>query len=214
MKKTFRYAAAMLCTVLTAASLAGCKSTEEDGTIKQKDLPYGATITIKNNFAIKIQYDERFLSQELVARVVEYYQSIQDRDAEKYAGVLFPMYHDYLLNTVSGGQSNNQEYVNNEYDNFKKTLGKAFDFSYLEISNAGRGKQYKDSAALLNSLDDIAKESGKSAVSDKIDDIYELKMTCYLTEDQSGVRTETGCSLEDLSLFALHCDGKWYLIED
>lgn len=206
--KRYTHCLAVLC---AAICLTACGGT--DSTVTQDQMPYGATITTNASaYPMAMQYDNRFLEDALIARLADYYDAIQTQDAARYAAVQLPLYHDYELTTLMGGEYTDDDIVKMVYSGLAEYNGGAFEFAMVEITDAKRGTVYSDTAALIEILDTLSTETSGTQISQNIDNAYELTVRRYLTNAGSGVRRETNTIVEEESLFALHWNGTWYFI--
>lgn len=210
MKHRFFAAAGAL--LLSAAWLTGCGESGETETMDE--LPYGATLTKTTDRDIALSYDARFIDDELAGQIHAYYHSIQARDAEEFASAIFPLYHDYQLEEVYGGQYTDQDLLDTTYDAITEYFEMDdFVYSMVEVTDlvAVDGVS-SDRDQFLAMLDDLAADKNAPKISQNATYFYQMLVTRYVTEPDSGVHSETDDVLTDETLYAIEYEGKWYLI--
>ena len=208
---TKKNAALMACGLM----LAVCTACGESSgiTIAEKDLPYGATLTRNDkDYAMGIQYDHRFIPEDCLHTVIDYYTAIQTQDVELFLSLQLPLYHDYQMNEVLGGEYTDEELVKNSYEAIKAFYGSDFIYSMIDITDGIAGTEYSTSANLLELLDDLAEDANQDKISDDIDAFYELTIDRYLTDVGSDVRSETDSALLEEKLFVFHYADDCYII--
>ncbi|HAG14339.1 MAG TPA: hypothetical protein DCG49_10850 [Ruminococcus sp.] len=201
--------------LLSGGLLSACANNDaaEEEPIETEDMPYGATITCDTDLPIAIQYDNRFMDQDLAEKVVSLHESIQEKDPEQFTATLFPMYHEYEMEYFYNGKYTDAEILENSYASFQGFFGGEFDFSMLDVTNVVKEDVLSPTRDTMQKmLDDLASDRGESPVSEETDAFVELTITRYLTQKGSGEKCETDKSLPDETIYALHYQGEWYLI--
>ena len=210
--KTKALAALLLCgTLLTGLTACGGDS---DVTMKQSDLPYGATLALKKEAGKPtIQYDSRFVPEECFDTLLTYYDCIVTQNAEQFASIQLPVYHDYQLETMLEGKYTDAQILENSHEAFKQYFGGEFAFAMLDITECLDKDASSTGENLLTMIDGLYEDAGKSEkFSDGVSDLREMKITRYLAAAGSGKDTETNCALEDETLVLLKYADKWYVI--
>ncbi len=206
------FVAASLATA-TLAALTGCN--QNNGlNVAEKDLPYGATITVnKEDYILPVQYDHRFVDEELLNTVLRYYYAVQTDNVEMFTQMQYPLYMQYQLEEVLGGKYTNEDILDNSGEALRTfNDGKDFVFSFIDITDCVKGTEYTTSATLLEILDDLSEEADGSKISKDITQFYELTVTRYLADKDSGIKGETNKVMYDEKLFAFECKDEWYII--
>ncbi len=203
-------AALLLCGMLLTAAACGDSS---GTTVAEEDLPYGATLTlVKNTDLPSVQYDTRFLTEEMVQTVLAYYDSIEEQNTAAFTALQLPLYREYELNTVYENAFTDEDLIANAYAGFADYFGGDFKFSMIDITDCIVGDSYSTSAALLEMLDGLSEEKDGTKISEDITEFYELTVTRYLAAADSDIHTETDCVVEGETLFLLQYLGQWYII--
>ena len=205
--------ACALCAGLLLTACGSSSSSSEPVHISQSELPYGATLSMNTQYGLPVMCDNRYLEDGLIEAVSKYYHSLQENKPEEFSSVLFPMYHNYELNTVYEGQIDDAGIVDNSYMMLKDYYGKAFEFSMVSIESIVTEDDVKPGRdALKNMLIDLAADEKVENFKEDFDALYELDIMLYLTDKGSGIQTETEFSIPNEKLYGVHYQGQWYLI--
>ncbi len=188
------------CAVFTSALLCGCGKKEESSV----EYYYGQAIKEVNGKAIYLSYDGRFISDEEMDAVVNYYDSIQRKDYDLFAITQDEEY----LNFLDEKQGFDVEsYVGEEYAVLEEDLGANFDFAEMEVVDCGDSQSDSGINDIKELLDGIYAESGKDkSFSDTV------KEAKYIVFDLSatGGDGET-YSLKDEMKYIFTCDDGIYI---
>lgn len=207
--------AAVCAAVLAVCPLAGCGETgsSQDVNITEEQLPYGSTISEDFSRDITAAYDTRFLDQGVVDKIVGYYDAIQKKDGDAFKSVVFPLYHDYQMQTIYEGKLTEQQIVEATYDAIKENFGYDFEFSYLDINGFVSKDGFSgERDTLIQLLDDLAVQNGDQKISENTQAFYELTITRYTAKQGSGERHETADLLANEKLYAIQYQNEWYIM--
>ena len=212
MKRKLYAAAAAFMLLPAVLTLGGCGETSEE-TVEEEQLPYGATVTLDSSRGITVSCDTRFIEPALADKLYTYYHSIETKNAEEFASVIFPLYHDYDMNEIYAGELDDQKLLDSTYSAIHDYFGFDFEYSMVEVTNAvTQDGESSDRDQLRQLLDDLAADKDEPNVSAHTTYFYELNMTRYLKEKGADDHAETDYVLRDEKLFALKYDDQWYLI--
>ena len=207
-------AGVLLCAAGLLAAFTGCEaSSSAPEVIPESELPYGATL-VKDvtNHVLPVQYDRRFLPAEAVDAALTYYDAIRSGDAEKFAAIQFPLWHDFNLEKTLGGEVTDAQILESTGKALKDFVGADFDFSLIDITGCVENEGHEATQNVLAVLDMIAEEKGQDKVSPDISKFFEVTVTRYLTKKGSGKKGETDLSLKDELLYVFCHKDKWYVI--
>ena len=208
-----RVLAAACAVLLGALSLAGCGESGPKEVITEDQLGYGATFVNDFSRDIVLSYDSRFLDAALLDKIFTYYDAIQKKDGEAFGSVMFPLYHDYQMNTVYEGKKSEQDIAEIMNKAVREKYDYDYEYTFVEISDmiSGNGvSQTRDS--LLSMLNQLSQEKNGKKITADVQSLYELNMTTYVAEKGSGIRGETPDVLKDNTLFAIQYQNEWYLM--
>ena len=157
-------------------------------------MPYGSTLTHNTQTAVAVQYDNRFLDDDLVHTVAQYYHALQENQPEEYSEVIFAPYHDYELNTLYEG------------------LIKDCDIALVDITNAVTADNIDPIRdGTKNMLITLAGDESIENFEEDLTALYQLELTLYLTDKGSGVHSETEYPISGEILYAAQYRNKWYV---
>ena len=198
-----------------ALLLTGCgKSPEPE--FQEDELPYGATITIDTTRSVALQYDYRFLDSNELDVIAAYFTAIENADAQALADVQFPLYHDYQLNQVLGGQYTDEDIASGMQYGYEKSYGAPFEFALIDITERADlrnpAQATDDGNGLIELLDALTSNNGMPKFSETTAGFYELTVTRYLADAGSGAQSETETYITDEKLYTMEYQGKWYVI--
>lgn len=205
--------AALLLSGVMLMTAAGCGGESSEDIVPQDALPYGATITLKKQAGEPtVQYDARFLPDGAVDVLLAYYDSIVAEDAARFESIQLPMYHDYQLDTVLGGEFTDADILKNTNEAMKEYFGGDYAFAMLDVTECLGKSDSSNGQNLLLLLDGLWEDAGKEGkFSDQVGTLEELKVTRYLTAAGSGENTETNCVLKDETLYLMEYQDQWYV---
>ena len=209
--KAWKKTAAVL---LAACLLTACGgSSDDDNIIHEKDLPYGATLVEdKTTYSIPVEYDRRFVPVKALETAVRYYQTIQDRDAAAFEALQFPLWHDYYLKDVLGGEFTDAAILENTCKELDEYVGGEFAFSQIAVTGFITDNVNEVTQNTVALMDKMAEEKGKTKVSEGITEFYEMTITRYLTTKAAAVKGPTAKFIENELLYVFCHDGQWYVI--
>ena len=186
---------------------------KDDGIITEDEMPYGATMAVNlDDYILPVQYDYRFITEDMLDVITRYYYAIQTQNDELFQEVQFPLYHDYQLNEVLDGEYTDQVILENTHKAITEFNEGDFAFSFIDITDAEKGKEYTTSAPLLEIMDSLSEEKDGTKISKKIKHFYELTITRYVADAGSNMKGETNKALQGEKLFVFQCEDKWYIL--
>lgn len=207
--KKLRAALAVLMSAAVLTACGGQSSTETSSA----PLPYGATVTeVFEGKKLPVRYDYRYLKEEAADAVLEYYTAIQQNDLALFQSIQFPLWHDYFLGQLLGGQYTDADILTNTNTAMKEYVGGDFEYALIDITDSVRNDGYQAAQNIVQMLDDMSTDQGKGTVSGDISDFYELTVTRYLAKKGTNKPGETDTALLDEKLFVFCHSGKWYII--
>ena len=203
----------VLSIILCGCLLTGCGDSEKIN-MTEEDFPYGVTMTLnKLDFSAPVQYDERFLSADLVKSVCDYYVSFQTKDVGLYKSVQTEDYLNYCLDEVYSGSYTADDVVVGSYDNMVEYVGEDYIVSLIDITEATNDMTESNCSDILDMLDSISTEKDGSKVSENITQIFELTLDMYVSSASEGKTGYTSLKpVEDNICYAYELDGAWYLV--
>ncbi|MBR3267640.1 MAG: hypothetical protein IKI58_02775 [Oscillospiraceae bacterium] len=208
MQKAHRFLlTGVFCAGLLLTSCGGSDSSSSVTVITESDMPYGSTMTVNKQYSnIPIQYDRRFIEEELVETIAKYYHALQENKTEDFAASLFQPYHQYELQILYKGLYTDEAIVDTSHRSLDEVYGTGWKFSMISVDEAVTEENISpDRDALANMLKDLASDEGIENFETDFDKLYEMEVSMYL-EDQGSA--PVGKSL----MYGVHYQDKWYLI--
>ncbi|MDE6004244.1 MAG: hypothetical protein K2G88_02540 [Oscillospiraceae bacterium] len=133
----------------------GC-SQKQDVNMTEDELPYGSTMREnKTSFAVPMTYDRRFVEEEQVIAVANYFASIQNQDVDLYLENALPVYTEYQVNQVYSYQDTSQ-LVDNLHQGIVNQTGEDFEFQMILINEFAQDRNFGGLEAMLDLLDNIS----------------------------------------------------------
>lgn len=213
--KMMRICAAAGSMLLTFCTLTGCGESQPAEIVTEDAMPYGATITESTALPIAFSYDSRFVDDELLNMIYSYYHAIEERDAETFTSLMFPIYHKYQMETVYDNSVTEQEILDATHDAINEYFGFDTDFLYclIDITELYNKQGVSDNRDLMTMmLDKIAQDAGEPLVSEETQALYEMHITRYVDKAENVSKSVTDYALKDEILYAIQYQDKWYLM--
>ena len=167
MKQWKKLTALCLCAVCSCAFLTGCgTNAKRNQNIAEEDLPFGATMREdKTSYAIPIAYDRRFINEEQVAAIANYYSAIQNQDADLYQASTFDYYLDYQKDKVYA-VSSPEELVQKLHASIAQNAGEDFQFHMVTFTGVATNQEAGDLHEICTMLGSLY--TGETSFSDSL----------------------------------------------
>lgn len=206
--KNLKFIACLLTVpVLLATGFTGCSSPKQEINMTEDELPYGATMrSDKNSFAVPMTYDRRFVSDEQVAVVADYFSAIQNQDAELYLASSLPLYTDYQIQEVYSYQDAG-ELVAELHEGIAGQTGEDFQFDMILINSFSQDTTFGGLEAILDLLDhvdDPDADAGK--FSERMQGAWALELEWNLLYNQQS----SSGTVESQWVYLFQVDDQYY----
>ena len=194
--------AALLC----AAMLLVCTGCSEKAQIDytEEELPYGATMRSSSSFAVPMTYDRRFLDEEQVGAVANFFGAIQNCDAALYQSSTFDYYVSYQMKDAYGVETP-EALIQAIHDNIAERYSDDFTFKMILINELS---QDRAAGTLSQGLEFMRQLSGDDRFADTVEAAYDLALEWDVTYD-GGAQYAVN---EDQHILLLRVDGKYYCV--
>lgn len=123
-----------------------------------EDIYYGQAMKEVNGKDIYLIYDGRFITDDEMDAVINYYDSIQNKDYQLFKSTQSEVYIDYMEGKENTSIS---VYVDEFYDDIKAELGDNFDFTQIEVTDCGNSSQDNEINNIKELMDGIYSDAGK-----------------------------------------------------
>lgn len=189
--------------IMTVMLFTGCSQKQETN-ITEEELPYGATMREnKTGFAVPMTYDRRFLEEEQVTAVANYFASIQNLDVDLYLENALPVYTEYQINEVYSYQETS-ELVTSLHQGIANQTGEDFKFQMILINEFSQDKSFGGLEAMLDLLDNITDSDTK--FSEQIQGAWALELELNFIYDKQA----NFGSVDSQWVYLFQLDDKYY----
>lgn len=155
---------AAICSVLAATMLTGCEKKEEEVSEEY----YGQALKEVDGNDIYLIYDGRFVSDDEMSVLSNYYVSIKNKDKDLFRTTIPDEYIKFLEEKNS---YDIDQYIESEYEYIASELGEGFDFSQIEVSNCVSGSAEIKIEEIKEMLNGIYSDAGiEKSFSDTVKD--------------------------------------------
>lgn len=192
-------------------NLAAGDSIPDDQTLKEENMPYGATISKilpkeNNNCRVAGEYDTRFLTEDEIILLGDYAYALSTGDAQIFESVVHP---DYVKNILEeGGYADTADYLKKMYESIRDTyIGEDFEFDYVLTTNC-----------LVNEDNDFSSADtviAEALGDDFIDTVTTRKLVTldllYTLKESGGSYSLYNRQLAYMNLYIYEADGKLYI---
>lgn len=166
---------------MLSAFMCGCSEKEESSI----EMYYGQTMKEVDGKEIYLIYDGRYIEDDEISAIVNYYDAVQKKDYELFESTQNPEYLNFLEAKQGTDISN---YVNSTYNDVASELGENFDYTQIEVIDCGDSKDDNGINDIKDLLDGIYEDAGKEkSFSDTVKDekyiIFDITATTSTGEE-------------------------------
>lgn len=193
---------AVACALLISSGLCGCEDKSSDDT--SSEIYYGEAVKEVNRGDIYLIYDGRFVSDDEMDVLADYYISIQNKDHDKFSSTQPEEYINFLVNETN---MNVEEILDREYNNNSNWLGEGeFKFTQIEVTDCGDSSKDKGISDIMDTVDGVYKDMGKDT---KFSDT--VKESKYVTYDIYAVCDEGEYVKPSQTKYIFSCEDGIYI---
>lgn len=189
--------------VLGASVLTGCGS--NGPTIKEEELPYGATMREdKSSHSLPITYDRRFMNEEQAAVLTDYLYAVQTCDGDLYKKNTLDFYADYQLNEIYAGQYEDLDAMMTAlHSSVASATAEDFTYVMITVDNFTQERSVSGLGTMLEVLTDI---SGDKNFTDTVTDCWAVEMQWLLIYDGGA----SSVVINEQYVYMFEIGGKYY----
>ncbi|MDE5768338.1 MAG: hypothetical protein K2H82_03025 [Oscillospiraceae bacterium] len=206
LKKSGIFACALM--LVISLGCTGCTNPKQEINMTEDELPYGATMrSDKNSFAVPVTYDRRFVKEEQIVVVADYFAAIQNQDQELYLASALPLYTDYQIQEVYSYQDVG-ELVEGLHEGIAGQTGEDFTFSMILVNSFSQDTTFGGLEAILDLLDhvdDPDAESGEK-FSERMQGAWALELEWNLLYNQHS----SSGTVESQWVYLFQVDDQYY----
>lgn len=203
--KVLRIITLLTASLVCACLIAGCESRKQKMDYTEDELPYGSTMREnKTGFSVPITYDRRFLNEEQMAAVANYYSAVQNQDAGLYLASTIDFYVDYQVSEVyKDSCSSIEEMVAALHTSIANNTGEDFTFEMVTVSACTQ----EGSASGMNNVLELLEElSGDENFRSTVEDCWALDVDWLIRSSEKSALAEGN------KLYLLQIGGQYYCV--
>ena len=181
-----RFIALMLSITALLGALSGCGESRGNlmgdiDSMAEEDMPYGSTMRELKDTPITICYDRRYLNDEAMKKVADYFHAVQTDDEKLFRSVSEENYLKYV--EEQSGQST-IDYLKGVKANEEAAIGTSFKYNYIEVTDCKKKGEDTKINEIIKLMDQIYTDGGKEAFSGTVRNAYALEVA--VTSDANG----------------------------
>ncbi len=213
--RIFRRILAISITALLGCSCYGCGSdnTAEESTtstgqnVAMEDLDYGSTMREDDDvYAVPLYYDKRYLEEEELTVLANYFLAIQNQDVSLLEEVTLDFYMESLYENAYGGLLDDSAYVTQQYSRFQELVDTEEDiqFSMITVDNV----LYQEDAG--SEIDYVVEMFNELNDDDSFCDTHmqSFKTLSVVPTVTDGTTTSDG---SEMPIYIINLDGTYYV---
>lgn len=191
-------------------SFAGCSSnnkkddTNETYNFEEADQNYGDVVHDDDeSFSLPMEYDSRFITNEIASSVADYFYSVQTKNLELYKTVTIEEYQSYLINDVYSSENyDEQSFLDALYNGIKNQSGDNFNIKLISITDFDNDEDTSGAKDIIQLLSDLTNEDYSKKVTES------AKLTLAFTVSAGGEEYEK----TNQNIFILKIDDKYKIV--
>lgn len=205
--KTKIFSTIIACSLI--CSFAGCSantasdSETETYNFEEANKNYGDLVHDDDkSFSLPMEYDNRFVTNDMASSVADYFYSIQSQDIDLYKSVTIDEYQTYLMDAVYADEEYTDEtFLQALYNGIKNQTGDNFDIKQIIITNFDSDEDTSGASDIIQLLSALDEE-----YEDKIQDSAKLTLTFSVESDDETYEKS------NQSIYILNVDGKYKIV--
>lgn len=190
--------------IFSAVLLCGCNEDEKGNSVAYEDLEYGSTIRQILNGNIDLYFDGRFLTDEEMNAVSDYYYAIQTGDVELFKSTQ-PEYYLEFIEQQSG--SSLESYINDEKKEIEEATGENFKYTSIEAIDCGDSSEDQGLTDIIDMLNGVYEDYGAAS---KFEDT--LEDSKFILADLTVTVGEEEYMYTDKLIYILNCGDNIYIL--
>lgn len=193
----------MFTVIFSTVLLCGCNE-KEDESVAYEDLQYGATLRQILDRNIEMCFDGRFLTDEEMNKVSDYFYAIQTNDIDLFKTTQPEYYLEYL---EKNSGINNETYLEEAGREVKDSVGDSFEYTWIEVTNCGDSSLDSSITDIIDMMNTIYEENNITPSFEE--SVQDAKfITADLTVDSNGDEY----TYSDKLLYIFNCGENIYVL--
>lgn len=169
----------------------------------EADMPYGSTMKEVKSGKIPVCFDRRFIDDDIMMMVSDYFYAVQTEDEALFKSVSNPDYLSFVEN--NSGQST-ADYLKGIKANEENNVGGDFKYTYLEVSNLKSKDEDTQIGEIIRLMDQTYADNKKSdTFTSTIENAYAL--TINVTSEANG----SSYTNPDVKVYVFKCKDGTYI---
>lgn len=199
-----KIAALIFTVIFSAVILCGCNDDEKEKSVAYEDFEYGTTVRQILNGNIDLYFDGRFLTDEEMNAVSDYFYAIETGDLELFKSVQ-PEYYAEALEKHNGSSLEN--YLNDAKNDIVKATGENFKFVSIEATDCGDSSADEGIADIIDMLNDMYKEYKAETTFEET-----VKDSKFILANMTVTVGETEYTYSDKLVYIFNCGDDIYIL--
>ena len=191
-------------------SFAGCSSNNKKDDVnetynfEEADQNYGDVVHDDDeSFSLSMEYDSRFITNDIASSVADYFYSVQTKNLELYKTVTIEEYQSYLINDVYSSENyDEQSFLDALYNGIKNQSGDNFNIKLISITDFDNDEDTSGAKDIIQLLSDLTDEDYSEKVTES------AKLTLAFTVSAGGEEYEK----TNQNIFILKIDDKYKIV--
>lgn len=198
-------AAALMCACFGCSAQSGSETSDMPGEdIAMEDLEYGATLRDSTDYAIPVEYDKRFLEDDELKVLTDYYAAIQNEDQTLFSSCVLNFYMESLYQNAYGGLLDDNAYLAQQHEKFQEQIDGEFTFAKISVNDC---KKQDDAGSGIEYLIEMFNElNGDESYCDT-----HLQSCKALTVQPMLTNGENTAACDEAPVFLVNLDGTYYV---
>lgn len=190
--------------IFSAVLLCGCNEDEKGNSVAYEDLEYGSTMRQILNGNIDLYFDGRFLTDEEMNAVSDYYYAVETDDLELFKTTQ-PEYYVEFLEQQSGNSL--ESYLNDEKKDVVEATGENFKYTSIEVTSCGDSSEDQGITDIIDMLNGVYEDYGASS---KFEDT--LKDANFIMADLTVTVGDEEYLYTDKLIYIFNCGDNIYIL--
>ena len=205
-----RVSALTLALCLALSGFSGCgsdKKTEKaaEESVEMSDMEYGATMREDSSLDVPIEYDKRYLNEDELKVLAQYYSAIQNEDTDALAACTVDFYMDYYLDNAYGGLLDASAFLAQQHETLQKTIENGTDVTIQKIY-VSDCKRQEEAGSSIEYLQNMFNElEGDDYCDQHWKDCKTLTVQPVMTDGTNYAEAD------EANIFLVNLDGSYYV---
>ena len=200
----------LLCVGMMMSLMTACGDSKEGDSempenLAMEDMDYGATMRELKDGKITVCFDHRFIEDEEMQKVADYYYAVQTQDLELFKSTQNSEYLDYI---EKNGGVTIEEYLKSIKNDDVQAVGKDFAYTYIEATECGGRKDDLEIDEIIKLMEQVYTDAKKDTGFEKtVKDVKYIKLKITAEAGGSSFTNEAD------TVYVFHCNEGVYVFK-